>query len=357
MFFKLEKVSHNDGQSNIINFGWFKIRVKNEFMIRIIIVVLVLFLLQNLKAQPVKIIFDTDMESDVDDVAALAMLHGFANRGEAEILGTISSSLNPWSAPTIDVINTYFKRPDIPIGNVKTFGVYRNSKYARTISEKYPHNSGLGENAPDAVKVYRQILSSQPDSSVVIVTVGYVSNLYDLLHSLPDEISPLTGVELAEKKVKHLVCMGGRYPLQEDPGKWGNFKPDPRAIQYVAKEWPADIIFTAGGDFADAIPTGKVLFRPEYQEDNPVSEAYRIFLTGWNRNWHHSADLIAVYVAVKGHEPYFKLISQGNNHIFENGTNVWRKAPNNPRHFMVAEFANGINGEKVAADFDQLLIK
>lgn len=308
-------------------------------------------------AKPVKIIFDTDMESDVDDVAALAMLHGFANRGDAEILATISSSLNPWSAPTIDAINTYFGRPDIPVGNVKTFGVYRTSKYAKIISEKYPQDIGLGEKAPNAVNVYRKILSEQPDTSVVIVTVGYVSNLYDLLHSQPDKFSQLSGMELVKKKVKHYVCMGGRYPLQEDPGRWGNFKPDPRAIQYVADEWPTNIIFTAGGAFADAIPTGKILFRPENQNENPVSEAYQIFLESWNRNWHHSADLIAVYVAVKGHEPYFSLIKQGYNHIFSNGTNVWRRQPNKSHHFIVAEFADEIDPQKVAADFDELLIK
>ena len=316
-----------------------------------------LFALFTCGAQPVKIIFDTDMESDVDDVAALAMLHGFANRGDAEILATVSSSLNPWSAPTCDVINTYFGRPDIPIGNVKTFGVYRNSKYAKVISEKYPQDTGLGERVTNAVHVYRKILSEQPDNSVVIVTVGYVSNLYDLLHSNPDKFSPLNGMELVKKKVKHYVCMGGRYPLQEDPGRWGNFKPDPRAIQFVAKEWPTNIIFTAGGDFADAIPTGKILFRQEHQNDNPVSEAYHIFLESWNRNWHHSADLIAVHVAVKGHEPYFKLIQKGYNHIFENGTNVWRRQPDKPHHFIVAEFADGVDGEKVAADFDELLVK
>lgn len=326
-------------------------------MLKVQFAALLLLFVLGTGAQPVKIIFDTDMESDVDDVAALAMLHGFANRGEAEILAAISSSLNPWSAPTIDVINTYFGRPDIPIGNVKTFGVYRNSKYAKIISEKYPQNIGLGENAPNAVDVYRKILTEQPDKSVVIVTVGYVSNLYDLLHSQPDEVSPLSGTELVEKKVKHYVCMGGRYPLQEDPGRWGNFKPDPRAIQYVAEAWPTDIIFTAGGIFADEIPTGKILFRPENQDENPVSEAYQIFLKSWNRNWHHSADLIAVHVAVKGHEPYFTVIEQGYNHIFENGTNVWRRQPDNSRHFMVAEFADGIDGEKVAADFDELLVK
>jgi inosine-uridine nucleoside N-ribohydrolase len=312
---------------------------------------------QGLRAQPVKIIFDTDMESDVDDVAALAMLHGFAGRGEAEILATISSSLNPWSAPVIDVINTWYGRPDIPIGNVKTFGVYRNSTYAKPLSEKYPHDIGLGETAPDAVAVYRKVLEAQPDSSVVVVTVGYLSNLYDLMKSEPDDVSPLSGAELVKKKVKHLVCMGGRYPMQQDPGRWGNFKPDPRAIQYVAKEWPTRIIFTVGGVFADAIPAGKILFQPQHQVNNPVSEAYQLFLKSWNRNWHHSADLIAVYVAVKGHEPYFNLIEQGYNHIFENGTNVWRRQPNDKRHFIVAEFAENIDPLNVAADFDELLVK
>ncbi|MHC4749941.1 MAG: nucleoside hydrolase [Planctomycetota bacterium] len=306
-------------------------------------------------ARPVKVIFDTDMESDVDDVGALAMLHGFANRGEAEILATISSSLNPWSAPTIDVINTFFGRPDIPIGNVKTLGVYRNSKYARMISEKYPQDIGLGENAPNANQVYRKVLSGQPDNSVVIVTVGYLTNLSKLLNTEADKHSPLSGMELVAKKVKHLVCMGGRYPLEQNPGKWGNFKPDPQAIRHVANDWPTMIIFTTGGDFANAIPTGKILFETDDTHPNPVREAYAIFLDGWDRKYHHSADLIAVYVAVKGHEPYFKLRTHGYFHIFEDGTHMWRFSPNEPKHYIVAEFAEKIDRLNVASDFDRYM--
>ena len=323
-----------------------------------ILILITLFILPlGIQCETIKIIFDTDMESDVDDVGALAMLHGLSDRGHCEILATISSSLNPWAAPTIDVINTYFDHPDIPIGNVKTFGVYRNSKYSRSIVDKYPQDLGLGENAPDAVDIYRQVLSEQPDSSVIIVSVGYVTNLYNLLKSGPDDHSSLSGAALIRKKVKHYVCMGGRYPLQQDPGKWGNFKPDPRAIQDVAKFWPTKIIFTAGGDFADAIPTGKILFEQKFSDQNPVSDAYKIFLEGWNRNFHHSADLIAVYVAVKGVQPYFQLKSTGYNHIFTNGTNVWRREPDNSNHFIVAEFAEGVDPMDVARDFDQLMVK
>ncbi len=319
---------------------------------------IILIVIYNLAAgQPVKVIFDTDMESDVDDVGALAMLHGFADRGEVEILATISSSLNPWSAPTIDVVNTYYGRPDIPIGNVKTYGVYRNSKYAKAISKSYPQDSGLGEKAPNATEVYRKILSEQPANSVVIVTVGYLTNLSKLLDSGPDDFSPLSGKELVKKKVKHYVCMGGRYPLEQNPGKWGNFKPDPQAVVHVANEWPTQIIFTTGGDFANAIPTGKVFFTDAVEEGNPMTEAYKIFLKGWDRNYHHSADLIAVYVAVKGHEPYFQMRKKGYFHIFEDGTHMWRVAPDKPNHYIIGEFAEGTDPLQVARDFDALMAK
>mgnify|MGYP006283228003 FL=1 len=314
-----------------------------------------LALLTTLPAESAKIIFDTDMESDVDDIAALAMLHELADRGEAEILATVSCSLNPWAAPTIDVVNTYYGRPDIPIGNVKTKGVYRNSRYAQRIAENYPQDLGTGEDARDATELYREVLSAQPDGSVVILSVGYLTNVSKLLASPPDEISPLTGRELVAKKVKHYICMGGRYPAQRNTGKWGNFKPDPEAVIHVAEAWPTPIIFTVGGDFARSIPTGKILFTDQVTKGNPITEAYRVFLERWDRNYHHSADLIAVYVAVRGHGPYFVMRENGHFHIFPDGTCVWRFRPNRPDHFVVHDFAEGVDPLKVAADFDTFL--
>lgn len=161
--------------------------------------------------QSVKIIFDTDMESDVDDVGALAMLHSLADNGEVEILGTMVCSLNPWAVPTVDAINTFFGKPAIPIGAVKTLGVYRNSKYATLLSEEFPQDIGLGENAPDATLVYRQILNSQADSSVVIVTVGYLTNLSYLLNSGPDKISDLNGTDLVRKNPGFLQGFSDSY--------------------------------------------------------------------------------------------------------------------------------------------------
>jgi len=295
------------------------------------------------------------MESDVDDVGALALLHALADNGEANILATVVCSLNPWAVPTVDAVNTYFNRPDIPIGAVKNLGVYRNSKYAKIISEEFPQDVGLGENAEDAITLYRRLLAEQPDSSVIIVTVGYLTNLSYLLQSSPDKYSSLTGAELVQKKVKHLVCMGGRYPYHQNYDKWGNFKPDPESVIDVASHWPTKIIFTGGGAFADLMKTGKTPFHYDLLS-NPVSRAYDIYLKGW-RDWHHSADLIAVYVAVRGWEEFFVLNTVGYNHIFEDGTLMWRLQPNDPRHNYINELKEGIDPGHVAKVFDDLMVQ
>ena len=309
-------------------------------------------------AQPVKLIFDTDMESDVDDVGALAMLHGLADKGEVEILGTmVSFSLNPWAVPTVDVLNTYFKRPDIPISAVKTLGVYRNSKYAQILAEEFPQDIGIGEKVPDAVAEYRKILSTQPDHSVVIVTVGYLTNLSYLLDSRPDASSPLDGLELVRQKVKHLVCMGGRYPYENDPGRYGNFKPaTPPPRNTWPQQWPTTIIFTGGGEFANLFHAGSPTFNFPPKSNPRLRGPTRFSSKAGTAPGTHSADLIAVYVAVRGWEEYFVLHKQGYNHIFEDGTLLWRLQPDDPRHQYVNELKKGVTPEQVAKVFDELMM-
>lgn len=277
-------------------------------------------------SQPVKIIYDTDLESDVDDVAATAILHVLADRGEAEILATLVSSSNPWSAPCLDAINTFYGRPDLPIGVPKVQVVNRKSVYAQSVVEAYPHSVTSADSLPDATLLYRQTLANQPDSSVVIVTVGYLTNLSRLLHSSPDTISPLSGSELVRRKVKHYVCMGGRFPKDIDPGVFGNWKPDPAATIDVVAYWPTSILFSGGGpQLANLYQTGGTLPN-QVDKENIVRQAYAWFFerAGWAKGpTHHSADLLAVLLAVRGLGDYFEQDCNGYNEIFADGTHEW----------------------------------
>ena len=69
--------------------------------------------------QTVSIILDTDIGPDYDDVGAIAVLHALADRGEAKPLAVISSNKNELTVPCIDVLNTFFGRPELLTGAPK----------------------------------------------------------------------------------------------------------------------------------------------------------------------------------------------------------------------------------------------
>ena len=55
---------------------------------------------------PVRVIFDTDIQGDVDDVGTVAVLHALADSGEVDILAMGVSSKNPWSPLCLSALNT-----------------------------------------------------------------------------------------------------------------------------------------------------------------------------------------------------------------------------------------------------------
>lgn len=303
---------------------------------------------------PTKIIFDTDMDSDCDDAAALAMLHALADRGEIELLCTMISAKHPWSAACTDAINTYFGRPDLPLGVPKgKAGVQQGSRYAEKIAKEFPHDCPIGEKVPDATLQYRKILAAQPDGSVTIVTVGDLTNLRYLIESPADAISPLDGRQLVKQKVAHWVCMGSRYPADLDPNKWGNFKPDAESTVKAIAAWPTLITFTGGGKFAEMVATGKRL--DEVPSDNPVRRVYEHYFGGKVKN-RHSADQITVLVAARGTGSPWKLVTEGHNHIFPNGTHEWRSEENNPNHQYISALAEGVDPQEVIDTLDELIL-
>ena len=159
---------------------------------------------QNEKAKAV--IFDTDMGPDYDDVGAITLLHAFADSGKAQILATIASTKYEGVAAVLNVLNTYFKRPAIPIGVPKGYAITQKDfqHWTDTLIENYPHTIKNNSEVPDAVQLYRKILAKQPDNSVTIITVGFLTNISNLLQSKPDKYSSLSGRELVKKKVSSL---------------------------------------------------------------------------------------------------------------------------------------------------------
>ena len=259
------------------------------------------------KHKPVSIIFDTDIAPDYDDVGAMALLHAFADRGEAEILATISCNAFETTGPTLSVLNTYFNRPSIPVGVTKGSRPYKecSQEWAQAIVARYPHALRSNDDAMDAVKLYRKILSSQRDKTVTIVSVGFFTNLAGLLYSTADEYSTLNGKELIIKKVKQLVSMAARIDKDRSGGYEFNVMTDAPASQKVFAGWPTPVIIS-GFEIGEKILTGIRLIHNTSIHDSPVKDAFQIALSkDKNTIGRNSWDETAVLVAVRGQTPYF----------------------------------------------------
>jgi len=284
-------------------------------------------------SEPVKIIFDTDMGPDYDDVGALAFLHAMADSGRAEILATVASNKHELAAPSTELINTYFGRGSLPVGAPKTEGVNMGSAqhWADSIVARYPHKIKSTAEAADAVDVYRKTLAGQPDNSVTIVTVGFLTNLSNLLQSHPDQISSLSGKDLVTKKVKRLVSMAGKFP----EGMEFNVFMDSVASGYVFGNWPGEIIFT-GFEIGWDIRTGLKLIQSGI-ENSPVKDVFRISipLSAEDKDGRMSWDETAVLIGVYGTGGFFDTVS-GRIIINRNGSNLWENSPAG-KHFYVKQ--------------------
>ena len=257
-------------------------------------------------AAPVKIIFDTDMANDCDDAGALAVLHALADKGEAEILAIVTNRKDPSnaSAAACAAISSYYGRPDLPIGTDKDGAKTKSrapSSYAAALRDEFPHSAKPDDQMPDALTVLRTALAGAADGSVTYCSVGALSNLEDLIRSQADAISPLSGAQLIEKKIKLTVIMGGGFPRTANPET--NIKLDPAAAVTVVNEWPGPILWQ-GYEVGAAIITGSELQKT--QQTNPVRRAFELRM-------HHGAPALAhgkpshdqatVLLAVRGPQP------------------------------------------------------
>ncbi len=278
---------------------------------------------QKSQQKKVSLIFDSDMGPDYDDVGAIALMHAFADSGQVKILATIASTKYKGVAAVLNIFNTYFKRPDIPIAVPKGNASELKDKehWTDSILSKYPHKVKSNDEVPDAVALYRKILSAQPDKSITIVTIGFLTNLSNLYKSQADKYSPLDGKSLIRKKVKQLVCMAGRFPA----GREFNVEIDAVASQTVFNNWETPVILS-GFEIGVKIKTGLPLVNDHSIHNSPVKEVFRVSMTvnADDKEGRCSWDETAVLVAIKGYSPWYSLL-EGKMEVAADGSNTWNE--------------------------------
>jgi inosine-uridine nucleoside N-ribohydrolase len=306
----------------------------------------------------VPIIIDTDMSIDVDDVGMLCAAHALQDNGEASILAVVHDTGAPAGAGAISVINHYYGRDNIPIGAYRgkigaPSGCPKSTEekpepecdgwrddnpyehwtndaqgvYIDELVRMFPSPIRSADDVPDALTTYRQQLAAASEQSVVIVSVGFTTNLLDLIRSPPDSISTLTGTELVKSRVKKLVLMGGRHdPQSWDPPEWnlagcgsgcGHFDDLPDLSENTFNEWPNKVPiemigFEIGVEVHTGNTTGGTFQLSEKYLRSPCRYAYTIFcarMDGWCEDGKGRAswDPMALVYAVRGVENMYEL--------------------------------------------------
>ena len=265
---------------------------------------------------PIPVILDTDLDGDVDDVGALAILNSFMVRGEANLIACVHNTSNVQlsSCATIQAVNAYYGHPSIPIGQYhgesgpktpmtsvllsappKAYhgpAMACGSSYTLPIHQRFCPDFPNDDKLPAGVDVYRKALASAADGTVVIASVGMMENLQDLIQSQPDSVSKLNGLDLVRKKVRQLVIMANTQPQDG----------------YILNKWPTKIVWTTY--VGSGIGTGPSLINTP--ENNPVRMAYKLF-----GDEHHNAlkdsraswDLTASWLAVRGPGDVFDVVA------------------------------------------------
>lgn len=297
--------------------------------------------------KPVPVIFDTDIGNDCDDVLALGMLHALQSRGECELLAVTITKDHELAAPFTDAINTFYGRGNIPIGVCRSGVTPDQGKYnglCKTLDSgklRFPHDLVSGRDAPSAVSVLRKALANADDSSVVIIQVGFSTNVLGLLESSADDISPMSGMELTKKKVKLLSIMAGAFQLIPNNGQMVehfeyNVVQDLKAATKLTEICPIPIVWS-GFEIGISLPYPhqSILNDFQYTSHHPLPESYILYEPPPHDRptW----DLTSVLYAVRPHHNYFSLSEPGLVKVSEKGLTTLTEKGQRDRYLILKE--------------------
>lgn len=288
---------------------------------------------------PVKIIFDTDMGNDVDDCLAMEVLYRYMDRGKVDLLGVLSSKREIESVMYLDILNTCSGHTEIPLGIVKTYPkekyVMRHTDFASQIVKrgKHPHSLTDYDSLPDGYKLARRLLAENGGKcDITVVAVGFSTNLRRLMESGPDEISPLSGMELIRKNVCKLVMMAGDF--HRDQTEY-NVRVDVPSARAIMEHWPSPVIISDHEiGYNMRIPLTRVHYN--FGDSHPVTEAFDILVPAstmpTERPLHDPA---AVLFAVELSEKYASLSPFGKVTVRDDAMTLFEPDPTGDRRYIL----------------------
>lgn len=309
-----------------------------------------------------KLILDTDLGGDIDDLGALALLHALADAGKCEVHGIVSDSAQAPAVSAIQAINRWYGRAEVPVACPER--IVETEGYASAVAQLFTALPDPNA-APRLPLGFRQMLADAPDNSIVIATIGWQEQMFAFMQSGPDAVSSLTGIELMRQKVKRVVTMGGRYPHGVSVrGTDPNFEigTDRQCARFVVSNCPVPMVFVGNevGGMRYGYATGAKL--NELPERHPLKVGYRYFfnhppqwvLNGWwptpypkdrIQPWSIWDQITVYYAATEDHASFTEV--RGINLVDAKSHNHFQHDPNGPHVYLVPNHAPAVIAEQI----------
>ena len=285
-----------------------------------------------------RIIFDTDLGGDADDLGALAMLHNMMTAGECELIAVMNWNTERHALPAIVALNEFYGHPDVPGGTRKAGEWQADWQYSEAVVDVLDAPDGV--EAPDATSLYRALLGGADDGSITIIAVGPLANILALIESGPDAHSELSGRELIRRKVSSFVVMGGRFPSGDH--EW-NFDGGMAGVtKKVFEAIDVPVIFS-GFEVGDVIRPGEAF--SALDPTHPLHAGYLHFSqhAPWMKDRFTGAildnasfDQTAVLYAVRGGLGDWWTLSEPGYVVPDaDGGNVWKPDPDGNHRYLI----------------------
>jgi len=234
------------------------------------------------KTKHIPVILETDMGNDIDDALAVALMFKAQDEGLLKVLAIGNHKKSDTATDFIDILSTFYGYPLTPIAKSSTPVVNNNARDYTAAVCRMKDSSGAPlykrskkpSDILEPVSLFRKVLAKAPDHSVVVISLGFGTDLAALLESGPDKYSKLGGKELIARKVKFLSIMAGSYGPKIIPEF--NVVNDILAMKKVFEQWPAPIVqnpFELGPRLrypASVIESGFT-----WTDHHPVVDAYK----------------------------------------------------------------------------------
>jgi len=216
---------------------------------------------------PVGVVFDSGM-ARIDDVLALAMLHGFDGKDQARIAAVSISSGDLRAAQFCDVVNHFYASattgPAAMFMHFTPIGLADAKPGAKPAAEsamfaKAAEGAAIKNfnDTADPATLIRNALTAQYDQNAAVVLSGPATDLARLLDMYGAK-------DWIVRKVR-LLCL-------TETG----MQADAAAAAKVLADWPTPAV-TVGREIGEALPFpgGSIARDFAYASDHPIAEAYR----------------------------------------------------------------------------------